>query len=229
MSVLTRKRIRMVADASKLTSEAMLDVFNSNSTPELWKGNDVQFEIAIYQDGALVTDISNIASLTLEVKSGSARSGAPVMTKTLAAVDLDGTLTNDTWADKTKQHALVIFTGDESNLDVGSNNTEDYWLIVAVTTNDSPGRSISLQYTTLKVVEDGTGNGGDAPNFANNHYTKGESDARFVQKHENLAFKQWANGTWYHYISDTGLWYPEVALIVDSVPQLTLGDGVASP
>lgn len=228
MSTLARKRIRLAADQATQTTDKMVDVY-TGSTPELWVGNDVQFEIAIYHDGAVVTDISNIASLTLEVKTATDRDGDPVMTKTLTSGDLNGALTQETWDDKTAEHALVAFTAAETNLSVGADNEESYWLVISVITNDVPGRNITLQATILKVVEDGTGSAGQPQNNANIYYTKDESDARFVQKHEDQAFQQWANGTWYHYIPDTGLWYPEVALIKDGVPQLTLGDGVASP
>lgn len=58
------------------------------------------------------------------------------------------------------------------------------------------------------------------------YYSAAEAEARFVPRREDEAFMRWANGRWYHYISDTGLWYPEVAKIVDGVPIIALGEGV---
>lgn len=229
-AILARKRIRLLADQSTRSSDQMLDIL-TGATPELWRGNDVQFEVALAVGGTLLTDISNIASLTLEVKSSSNRSGDPLMTKTLDAAELTPGLSQEDWdgLDAVNAHAVVTFTGAETNIDTGADNTESTWLVIGVVTNDTPGRHITMQATTLAIVEDGTGTAGSPPSNADNYYTKGDADARYAPKHEDQAWAQWANGRWYHYISDTGLWYPEVALIQDGVPILTLGDGVANP
>jgi len=228
MSTLDRKRIRLIADQATKTDDKMVDVY-TDSTPELWVGNDVQFEVGIYHNNSLVTDISNIASLTLEVKNTSDRDGDPVMTATVSSGDLDGAVTQDTWDDKTAQHALVTFTGSETNLTVGSDNQAEYWLVISVITNDTPGRNITLQATTIKVVEDGTGSAGQPQNNANIYYTKDESDARFAQLHADQAWMQFENGVWYIYEATTDKWYPLKCTIVDTVPTLTLGDGVSDP
>jgi hypothetical protein len=218
---LQSKRIRLKADAGKQTTDYMSDVFTS-ATPELWRGNDCRFEIGLFLKDALIVNISTIESLSLEVKSITDRSGDPVMTKTVEAADMDGTVTSETWIDRTKQHALVEFSAAETNV-VLSGNSEDFWLVVSVVT--TAGKQITIQSTILKIVEDGAGSAGAAPEFPDNHWTKGEADARYVQQHEDGAWAQWRNGRWYHYIESTGLWYPEVAVIKDGVPMLGLGEG----
>jgi len=227
MSVISRRRIRFAADIAAKTSDPMEDIYTGD-TPELWRGNDAQFEVGIFFNETLQTDISNIATITLDVKSTSDRDGDPLITATLQAADLDDTLDSETWADGTKQHALFTFTGDETNIELDGND-DDCWLIISYTTTDNPGRSITIQHTIIKIVEDGAGSDGQPQNNANLYYTKAEADGRYVQKHEDQAWVQWANGRWYYYISDTGLWYPEIAAIEDGVPVLTLGEGVASP
>lgn len=230
MTVLNRKRIRCLADQSTRHDDLMKDLL-TNATPDLWRGNDVQFEIAMGLNTGIIDDISNIASLTVEVKLGTDRDGDPLMTKTVEAADLDATLTQELWdaGAAADAHAIVVFSAAETNIEVGEDNKEAAWLVVGVVTNDDPGRHITLQSSTLTIVEDGTGTAGAPPSNADNYYTKGDADARYVQKHADQAWSQFANGRWYHYISDTGLWYPEVAILVDSVPELTLGDGVATP
>jgi len=230
MTTLARRRIRIAADAAWKTDEPMIDLAaaDANATPELWRGNDLQVEVGFFQDATLL-DISNIASVILNVKPTSDRDGTPLMTATLEAADLDATLAANTWTDGTKQHALFTFTAAETNISLDSSDDRECWLAIGITTNDSPGRTITIAYTVLKVVEDGIGGEGVPQANEHLHYTKAESDARYPQKHEDQAWTRWANGRWYHYIQSTALWYPEVAIIKDAVPILTLGEGVSEP
>lgn len=220
MSTLTRRRIRCKIDAAQKTTFKFVDV-KTSSTPEFWRGNDLQFEIGIAWNGSLITDISNIASLTLQVKASAAATEI-LMTKTLAAVDLVNTVTEANWADDSNQHALVAFTGTEANIVAGT-----YHMGVSVVTSDSPGRDITLGATTLVVTEDGAGASGTPQVTDGLAYTQAEADARFVQAHQDQAWMQFSGGKWYIYNGDTSLWYPLVCTIKDSVPMLTLGEGVA--
>lgn len=217
MSTVASRVIRLKIDLTKKTSDRFQDV-NTGATPELWKGNDVDFQIGIFLANSIITDISSVATLTLSVRHTNA-SGAMLMTKTLSAVDLTNCLAA-AWTDGTGKHASVLFTGQAANIAVGS-----HWLVVDVTTTHSPGRSVTLGATTFLVVDDGAGSEAAAEAVDGLAYTKAEADGRHVQKHEDLAFTQWRNGTWYHYIASTDLWYPEVAAIVDGVAVLTLGPG----
>jgi hypothetical protein len=220
MSTISRRRIRLKLDVAKATSYKHLDV-NTSQNPEHWRGNDLQFELGICFNDTL-SDISNLASITLEVKDASAEAGtAALMSKTILAADLDPTLNAASWADQTKQHALVIFTGAEANIAAASN----YWLVVSAITTDVPGRTITLGVATFAVVEDRTGattvpqvNQGVA-------YTQAEADARYIQKHADMSFFQERNHTLYWYEQTTAHWYPVVIAIVDNVPTLTLGPG----
>jgi hypothetical protein len=223
MSQITRRRIRLALDIAKKTSERFTDVRHSG-TPELWKGNDVQFELGLFDAAVISADISNIASLTLTVRQTSA-AGTVLMTKTLSAGDLTA-CDQAAWTAATGYHALVSFTGQEANIAAG-----DHWLVVDITTNDSPGRSVTLGVTTIKIVDDGAGTEADAQAADGTAYTKSASDARYIQKHANDSWKKrYDDGTGerdYHYIASTNLWYPEVAIIQDGIPILTLGEGVA--
>ena len=220
---LQRKRIRIAADAAKRATDSVIDIF-SGSTPGLWVGNDVQFEIGLFLDAELIADISNIASLTLEVRPSADRTQPPLMQKTVLAADLDGTVDSAAWLAKTKQHALVSFTGQETNLAI-IGSTMACWLVIGVVTNDSPGRVITIQGGTITFYQDGIGSAGSPPTLDPLYYNQADSDARYVQKHEDQGWTRWYNGKWYHYIQSTGLWYPEVAQIVDNIPVLTLGPG----
>jgi len=220
----------MVADAGKSAGDVMTDVFSARN-PEIWRGNDVQFEIGLHLAGTLIEDISNLASLTIEVKSWADRDGVALMTKTLAAASLNQNLTTALWADQAEAncHALVPFTSAETNVALGSSNSLQCWIVVSVVTNNDPGRHITIQASELYIHEDGTGNAGAPQNNAENYYDKGSADARFQQRHADgasIAFKDGQHA--YLYCAGDTKWYPLVVTMVDGVPALGLGKGVDS-
>lgn len=219
MTQISRRRIRLKLDYAKKTSERFTDV-RTDGTPELWVGNDVQFEIGFFFAAAIIDDITNITSLTLNVRKDNA-SGALLMTKTITGAELTSCI-SEAWENGSGQHALVTFAGAEANVAEGS-----HWLAVAIVTTDDPGRSVTIGTTNIKLVQDGIGSEAAAQAVDGLAYTKPEADARYVQKHEDQAWAQWLNGRWYHYIASTDLWYPEIATLKDGVPVLTLGEGVA--
>jgi hypothetical protein len=220
MSTLATRCIRLKIDAAKATSEQFKDV-NTNKTPELWKGNDVQFEIGMFFNDEIVTDVSNIASLTIKVKAADAKTSDALMTKTITAL---GDITAEAWAGNSAQHAAVTFASAETNIPAG-----DYWMVVYVLTNEDPAKEITLGCSSFKIAEDGSNGEADAQASAGQAYTKEDADARYVQKHADQAFMQFASGTWYHYEETTELWYPQTVIIQDGVPVLSLGAGEESP
>ena len=175
MSTLGRTRLRLAADAASF--DAPLDVLR-RATPQFWRGNDVQFEIAMFFNGALL-DVSNLASLTLEIRPLGANgqapdpSFAPLMGATVTA--FDNTTTLDNWNAGTNQHAVVIFTAAQSNISAGA-----AWLSIFAITNDSPGRVITLCAGPVRVLEDGAGLATTPTPTADTFYTAAESDARFA-------------------------------------------------
>ncbi len=232
MSLLDRKRIRILGDQSLRTNDSLTDILASSS-PEMFRGNDVQFEIGIGVSGLLQIDISNIATLTLEVKpSADKRTDAPLMSKSIPSSELKQDLTQQLWNenDPANAHGLVTFTGTETNINLGGAFELDTWLVLSVTTNDAPGHDITLGRSIFKIVEDGTGSAEDPPNFGQNFYDKVTSDARFMQRHEDNSWVQFAQGRFFYFIQETGLWYAEIAIVVDGIPTKTLDqNGVVNP
>jgi hypothetical protein len=175
MSTLGRTRLRVAADAASF--DAPLDVLR-RATPQFWRGNDVQFEIAVFFNGALL-DVSNLASLTLEIRPLGANghapdpSFAPLMGATVTS--FDNTTTLDNWNAGTNQQALVVFTAAQSNIAAGA-----AWLSIFAITNDSPGRLITLCAGPVRVLEDGAGLATTPTPAADTFYTAAESDARFA-------------------------------------------------
>jgi hypothetical protein len=175
MSTLARTRLRLAADAASF--DAPLDVLR-RATPQFWRGNDVQWEIALFFNGALL-DVSNLASLTLEVRPLGANGHAPdpsfvpLMGATITS--FDNTTTLDNWNAGTNQQALVVFTAAQSNITAGA-----AWLSIFAITNDSPGRVITFCAGPVRVLEDGAGLATTPTPTADTFYTAAESDARFA-------------------------------------------------
>jgi len=174
MSTLGRTRIRLAGDAANFNSP--LDV-NSRATPQFWRGNDVQFEIAVFFNGALQS-VANLASMTLEIRVPGPAGGAPdpsatpLMSATVYAGALDDTTTQDTWNSGTQQQALIAFTAAQSNIAAGPQ-----WLSLWVVTTDNPGRVITLTAGPIRVLEDGCGPTATAPSSSDSYYTEAEVNA----------------------------------------------------
>jgi len=221
---LERKRIRLAIDTARPASDRIKDVFTSE-TPSAWRGNDIQFELGVFIGADLVTDISNYASLTIRILSGPLPSDASLVSKTLTSGELLGTLTALQWTAKTHQHATVAFTSAETSPVLAAGElSKVLWVVISVVTNDSPGRDLTLGVTQLTIYEDGENAQLSTAEQATLHYTQAEADARFVQKHEDLAAERFHNGRWHTYDPDTDLWYPEVLVTRDGVRIKVLAD-----
>jgi len=182
MSTLTRKRIRIAADAA--LPESPQDQ-QTGASPHFWRGNDVQFEIGVFNNSVLQS-VSNLASLTLEIKAQATDGGAPspddplLMAATVTS--LDDSTDAATWADGSRQHALVVFAANESNIAAG-----DHWFAIRALTSDNPGRTVTLAAGPIVVLEDGAGLATEPPNAIDTFYTSQESDARYLNQADNLA------------------------------------------
>lgn len=226
---LQRKRIRIEADAGKSYTDKLVDVF-SGANPEIWRGNDVQIEVGLFLDGTLIEDVSNIDSLTVEVKDASDIDGTALMTKTIAAAAINQTLTSDQWDgnDQANCHALVPFTAAETNISLSDATSKTCWIVVSVIT--TAGLHITIQAGTLIVYEDGTGAAGEPQNNTDNYFTKGDSDSRFAQRRPDAGSYRIVGGQHiYLYCAGNGLWHPLVVSLVDGVPLLGIGTGEDNP
>ncbi len=201
MATLTRKRIRLGIDADK---GSLIKDQLTGATPELWRGNDVQFELGILWN-ALVADLSNLADITLTLRVDDAL-GALAATVTVEAADLNLALTDAQWAAKTHYHALIPLTGAETNLAFSETVKEKtYHLVVDARTTDTPARTITLGVTTLKLREDGAGTAGVPPTNDPLYRTIPQEDAAFTKKIG-------APGEITRYVSPSGRWAIDIGV-----------------
>ncbi|MDB6022617.1 MAG: hypothetical protein JWQ04_2474 [Pedosphaera sp.] len=112
--IISNQRIRLAIDTSQMGT--INDVL-TGATPQFWNGVDLQFELAIFY-GAVLAAVSNLDSITVDLKAGSPRTGLPLMSKTIASGALNQGLTLDAWnaGAVADCHALLVFANGETNL-----------------------------------------------------------------------------------------------------------------
>lgn len=173
MPTLSRARIRFKVDAADHSS--LKDLFTA-ATPEHWRGTDLQIELGVFFNTVLQS-VANLNSLTIQLKDASLKTGPALVSKTLSAGDLDNTLDQTTWDNGTKQHALIAFTKEETDLVLGGDE-KAFWVVISAITTDVPAQQFTIGVTSLRMREDGDVG---APNPAGTAFTQAQSDARYLQ------------------------------------------------
>ncbi len=172
------QRIRLAIDTSQMGS--INDVLTGNS-PQFWNGVDLQFELGLFR-GATLLDISNLSSITIDLKESDDVTGLPVMSATLSSGSFNNALTLNAWngGAAADSHALLTFTNSATNLFI-ADSPQTFWLVISALTGDSPAHKIVLGATPLTVVEGGEGVNPPASVATPLYYTAAQSDARYVQ------------------------------------------------
>lgn len=175
--IISNQRIRLAIDTSQMG--AINDVL-TGATPQFWNGVDLQFELALFY-GASLLAVSNLDSITVELKASDPRTGLPLMSKTIASSALNQSLTLNAWNGGAPGdcHALVVFTNNETNLNLDA-DSQSFWLVVSAITSDTPAHKIVLGATPLTVVEGGEGVTPPASVVTPLYYTAAQSDARYT-------------------------------------------------
>lgn len=174
MPALSANILRLICNADR--PDRVIDQ-RTLQAPALLRAFDYKVQLGVFIDGALLDSIANWESVTLEVRALTAgvvdHESEVLLTKTVAtgfAVP-----SSAAWLAKTAQHAELDLSLDDTSLAAG-----DYWLALYVTTTDSPAKEFFLAYGDVKVINSGAGNNGTPQDNAENHYTKAESDARYM-------------------------------------------------
>jgi hypothetical protein len=146
-----RERIRIAFDVE--SHEAQTDEI-AGGQPQMWRNNDVQFELGFFFDGQPV-DASQYSEIKLLVKDKDNRQGStPLMLKVASAADITTPVfTAEEWENKEKQHVVIVFDADETRLDLGNANEREFFLSVIARTAD--GKRITLGSSLLKLHHDG--------------------------------------------------------------------------
>lgn len=183
MPTFARHRIRIKADPSN--AQGLLNEY-SGATPHIYRARAVQFDIGIFYDNVLVDDISNLTSVTAEVKALNAdgsidTDSAPLASKTLSAASLDPTLDAATWQSKAKQHAAIPFTSVETALSMSGAvlNKLNLGLIITALTTD--GERLTLCVGIIQLEEDGGVTSADTPTPGDPQYLTSAETVALVE------------------------------------------------
>lgn len=150
MSSFRKIIVRCEVDVDEIISP--FKTLRGGSTPHIWAGVGVEFQFLFRRNGEIL-DVSNFVSITLTILSA-LRTGLPFMTGTIALAALDQTVTEETWADGSKQHASMSFLGSETGM-TGSVDGTEYFLILSGFTTDAAIDPDDLGWTRLHVHSDG--------------------------------------------------------------------------
>jgi hypothetical protein len=180
---ITRHRVRAKIDVARFNAPVAV---GNNTVIQFWKGSPVQFEFRFDYSDVLITDLTNLDDLTLQIKTLASGSDAPAENATVLAsktiTTFDDTLTTETWNDATKAHATIALTGAEANLTAG-----DAWIILAATITGIAD-PVTLAAGKIKIVADGYDSGaGAAPTPSASYLNTEQSDARYPRRGTSAA------------------------------------------
>jgi hypothetical protein len=155
-ATIPRDRVRIAADSVR--AGTVIDNLTGKS-PEIWRGADMQFEIGVFFNGTLATDISNIASITVELKSPTNPSGPALVAVVVPAANLTSDVTSVNWRNQTAQHCIAQFTADDTNFDLDGALSASLWLVIGVTTADAEALYFPIGVGLITVRESGFSRG----------------------------------------------------------------------
>lgn len=112
-----KTRIRCPIYPSKV-GENFFNLF-SNTTPKIYKGAGVDFELALFDSPGNLFDIGNVVDFTLMVKPVNTPGGAAEILKTVAPA---GNISQANWEAGTAQHVSISLLGSETAIAAGTHD-----------------------------------------------------------------------------------------------------------
>jgi hypothetical protein len=168
MTTLSANILRLVCNADR--PDQLRDQ-RTGLAPVLLRAATTKIQLGVFFDGALIDDISNWSSITMEVRASADPTAALLITKTVASGFAIPTLS--AWQAKTAQHATLSLSQAETTVATGT-------LRIAIWATLNDASRLWLGYGDFKLIETGASAPGTPPINDPNYYTKGESDARFA-------------------------------------------------
>lgn len=156
---------------------------STGQAPKHWGGNPAAFKLGLFAAESIVTDVSNIESISAQLKdnagTGSTRvppdDDAPVLaTASIVNASLSQP-TLEEWNARTLQHGTISLTGGQLAREKGF-----YWLVFVATVTGVTD-PVTLGAGWIEIVEDGFGDPGD-PLVGETFLTATQSEARFMNR-----------------------------------------------
>jgi hypothetical protein len=119
---------------------------NTSQGAMFYRGDDIEIDIGIGQNGALLTSLGNIASVTCQVFQSETDTNAPMMSGTVPAASMNLGLTQSQWSNNTSPfyHAAFVFPNSQTGISLNGQATVNYWLRLLAQTTDTPAKIITL-------------------------------------------------------------------------------------
>jgi hypothetical protein len=180
MPIFQTQIIRIAADTT--SKENVLDL-NTSAEPQAWWARNLVMQVGVFA-GQTLLDVSDIESVTINLKDLTNLDGLPLATKTITSFDNTTTLT--TWQAGTQQHFAVDFTADDLSFGLTNGVRLVHLVITAVTTGGQTG---TICVGTLNIIDDG----GNSPSTTPvNAITIATGDARYARLGAEMEFDEGA-------------------------------------
>lgn len=161
------QRVRCGVDISTRSFQFLDELAGSGQAPTVWRASKCQFEFAFFfgndSNRTLVTDFSDLASITIGAKSATNLTGLYMIPSKTVLVAAIGSISSDDWASKNPAKAQVTVDYTDAELNVAAGQ---YWLEVSAI--DTAGENVMLGGTTLTVKESGIGGDSIAASIPSN-------------------------------------------------------------
>jgi hypothetical protein len=160
---LTPLPIRLFCD---LASPGSLNDLNRFSQPPaFYRGDDIEIDIGLGENGSLLTSLSNVASVTCQLFAAENDTNPPMMSCTTSTLNTG--LTQTEWTNNTTPyyHAAFLFTNSQTAINLGGASSVNYWLRISALTSDSPAKMLTLLDGPI-TVKDGPISAFNAPSLA---------------------------------------------------------------
>ncbi len=138
--------IRIAADTT--SKDNVLDL-NTSAEPQAWWARDLTMQVGVFA-GPTLLDVSDLQSVTVNLKDPSNLDGSPLVTKTITA--FDNTTTADTWAAGTQQHFVVTFAADDLSFSLTNSARLVHLVMTGITTG---GKTGTICVGTVNIIDDG--------------------------------------------------------------------------
>jgi hypothetical protein len=129
-----RERIRLAVQVTAPSEVEEITDKITGQSPDFWRGTDLQFELGFFWDADSLKelDISNFATIRLDIRDPINRRGPAIISETIGQVDMDPAMTAETWADDTRQHAKIVVSKAKTFIDMLGKNERDLLLVLSV-------------------------------------------------------------------------------------------------
>jgi hypothetical protein len=138
--------IRLFCDIA--APSALADLNRGSQPPSFYRGDDIEIDIGVGQNGALLTSLANVASVTCLLFAAENDTNGPMMTSGVPASAMNLALTQANWTAgggaSGNCHAAFLFPNSQTAISLNGSASVNYWLRVTAQTTETPAKQITL-------------------------------------------------------------------------------------